>query len=332
MRRSRAALCVLICAACQAATAATAAAPVAGYQAVARDITSEALDRALARRVLLVSGNDSTPLANGLRKLAKADPRFSIPVGSSFSPPSKGGVIMVRRAETAVRADKAIKALAASAAPSGRQAGNLDVAALDLSSESLPDGKRIAAPVRFFTAGMEINMTNADLVGSMTETISGFQTIGNSNTGGVVVPANFPIELPNIGVQHLSTQSAVPAGSALDDGGWRPSPRDPRKAISDVVGGLEALAKGVQPVYTTLPLERAGNAQRNWYNQMLRDWCAKNGRPLLDVAEILSTGTDGTVARDAEGPRLADAWDGPEQRDEAQMRLARAWWWLQTQL
>ena len=323
MHRPLALLCVLACA----CPAATAPAPplVASVQATTPDISAATLEQVRARRVLLITGDDRTPLANGLRKLAKADPRYAARLGSPWSGSRQGGTVMIRRAETGVRADKAVEALAGSAT---RLAGSVDLAVLDLSSEALPDGSRIAAPVRFFTASMEIDMTHASLNGSMVDNIRGTQLLG----GTVPVTANFPIELPNIGVDHIHTAVGVPAGSASDDGGWRMSPRDPRQTLGDVVGGLEALGKGVQPVYATLPLERSGNAQRNWYNLSLRAWCAKHGRPLLDVAEILSTGTDGTVAKDAEGPRLADAWDSPEQRDEGQMRVARAWWWLQSRL
>ena len=320
MLRLSALLCLIAC-----ATAATAPAPVAGVQATVLDIPEAALERVRARRVLLVTGDDRTPLANGLRRLAKADPRYASRIGSPYSGPKQGGVVMIRRAETPVRADKAVDALAGSAA---RQAGSVDLAVLDLSSEAMPDGTSIAAPVRFYTASMEINLTRASYNGSMVENIGGMQLLG----GTVPVPANYPIELPNLGVDHLHTAVGVPAGSAPDDGGWRLSPRDPRQTLADVVAGMGALGTGVQPVYATLPLERSGNAQRNWYNQALRAWCAKRDRPLLDVAEILSSGTDGTVAKDAEGPRLADVWASPEQRDEGQMRVARAFVWLQSRL
>ncbi len=308
-------------------SAAKPAAQVAGVASLAMEIPEAALAAAKARRVLVVGGGRDTPLTSGLRLLGASDARFAMPLVSAWSGPRTGPALLARQAESGVRADHAVEALRSSLA---RQTQAPDVAVLDLSSQALPAGRRVSQPIRIYTANMEVNLTVASLAGSMTENIVSPPIIQSGGTTVVLPPANYPIELPNLEVQHLSTQSAVPAGWA-PEGNWRMSPRDPRQALADVTGGLNRLA-GAQAVYATLPLERSANAQRNWYNQALRTWCAASGRPLLDVAEILSTAPDGTVASDAEGPRLAEAWSDRAGSEEAARRVARAWWGLHARL
>lgn len=282
---------------------------VAGTALSAAEVGETAIAVVRARRLLIITGGPGTPLATGLRLLGTADPRFALATVSPWSAPRTGPALIVRQAQTGVRADRAVETLIAS---DERLAGGYDAAVLDFAATALPDGRRIEAPVPAAAPGMSIQASNSSLTGMRGETIAG------GAMGG------FPLELPNIATQHVRDEPGAKPEAP------RMSPRDPRQALIDVSAGLGAI--GVRAVWSTLPLERAGNAQRNWLNQELRARCAVAGRPLLDVAEILSTGPDGKVATDAEGPRLADAWSTPEGAEEACRRVARAWWNLQARL
>jgi hypothetical protein len=303
---------------------------VAGVKASEVSVPDAALAKVRSGRSLLVSGSSRSTLAEGLRNLAK-EPGYEVAVVSAFSPPSRGtGAILTRSAATRLRADKAVEALATSAK---RLGASLDLATIELAPEALPDGRRVEAPYRQYTANMEIRVTTAQLAGTYVENLRMMVPFGDTTP----ISVNLPIELPNIAVSHLNTNASVPGGSSMteDGGGYRLSPRDPRQAMNDVVSGLNSVATvapQARTMFMTLPLQPGRNLQRNWYNQRLRAWCVANKLPLLDVAEILSTGPDGHISQDAEGPCLAEAWRGADAQTpinaEAGLRLARGWWWL----
>ena len=73
---------------------------------------------------------------------------------------------------------------------------------------------------------MEIRPTNVGLVGVFVEYIAAYQIVGNTGTtGGVVVPATFPIELPNVQVQTLRSTVMLPDRGSLLIGGFNRSLR-----------------------------------------------------------------------------------------------------------
>jgi len=307
-------LSAALLAAGDAPAAPAAPAVVAGAALATADLSDAAIAAVRARRMLVIAGGPNTPLVTGLRLLGAADPRCVLASVSSFSAPRTGPALIVRQAQTGVRADISVEALAAA---DERLRGGYDVAVLDLPCSALPDGRRIEAPLPVAAPGMSIEMSHSSLVGVRGESIAA------PTTGGAA--GGLPLELPIIAAQNVRGEPGAKPEAAP-----RMSPRDPRQAILDVAAGLGAI--NPRAVWSTLPLAPSGNAQRNWYNQQLRARCAAAGRPLLDVAEIHSTGPDGKVATDAEGPCLAEAWRTPEGGEEACRRVAKAWWNLQARM
>jgi hypothetical protein len=295
---------------------------IAGVQASVALVPDAELIRVRTSRQLIASPSDVALIAKGVRKFITEDAaryRFS-----------NNGILVTRFSYVQTRTDRTVKILMkeAESCPTA-----YDVATIELLPLAVPQGNRVEAPVKVYTARMDVRMEHFGLQGSMTENIGGFQTLPN---GGGAFPANFPIELPNIGGLRIQTGVSVPAGSTLD-GDYRlvPSPRDPRQAIRDLAAGaltVNKAAKGTRIVLTTIPLLPSGNAQRNWLNQAIREHCVRTSTPMIDLAVISATGPDGTIAVDTEGPRLHQAWDGRDGGDLLVQRAGTAWYWMQARL
>lgn len=318
---------------------------LAGAQAADRaaHIPEANLAKVRGMRTMLVVGSDHSPLARGLAVLAKKEVRYQLRIANS--PASVGwykdGAVGIHRAPSAVRADKAAETFARLVK---RDGASLDLAAIELAPDAFPNGRQIQMPYRQFSAGMDINVSNKSLDGVFTENITTYAQQGNGNNGVINQNVTYPIELPNVGINHLSTHTSVRAGLGADDVGWQiegnlpPSPRDPRQAIRDMHKSIDLAATerpSMKIMWTTMPLAVRGNGQRNWYNQHVRTYTAERNIPLLDIAEIMATGPDGKVATDAEGHTLAPGWvtaGSTAANEELHGRVAAAYWWAGAKL
>lgn len=294
---------------------------IAGAAAGSATIPEPALARVRDSRHLLVAAAGDGLIKRGLDDLAATGTAYRI---------SRPGALVSRTTYAPTRTDRTVDLLVKTADARAGYAATT----IELSPRAVPDGRRIASPVKYYTATMEVRMDHFGLEGSMVENIGGVQVLPN---GGGGIPANYPIELPNIGGTHLQTGVDVPAGSSADKDGVRyePSPRDPRRAVRELTAGAMAVANAApqtRVVLTTLPLTAAGNAQRNYMNTLIRAFCQRSGTPLLDLAELTTTGPDGATASDAEGPRLHPAWAEGAGRTDLARRAGTAWFWLQARL
>ncbi|MEK7414702.1 MAG: SGNH/GDSL hydrolase family protein [Planctomycetota bacterium] len=299
-------------------------------------VPDSVVERVRTTKTMLVVGSDNSPLAKGLSALAKHDARYQLRIGKGPMSASwyKGGAVGIHRAPSAVRADKSAETFARIAK---RDGSNIDVAAMELAPDAFPNGRTIQVPYRQFTAGMDINLSNTALDSVFTENIVSYATQGNGTATTINPGVNYPVELPNVGINHLSTHVKVPAGLGTPEPGWKvddgPSPRDPRQALKDVHGAVDTVAAerpALKVIWTTMPLAVRGNAQRNWYNAQVRSYTAEHKIPLIDVAEIMATGRDGKIATDGEGPVMAAEWVAPGTsvaNEDLQRRVAAAYWW-----
>jgi hypothetical protein len=111
--------------------------------------------------------------------------------------------------------------------------------------------------------------------------------------------------------------------------------RDPRVAwpvLRDTLRGIEQNNPASHVVWTTIPLERSDNYQRNWMNQQIRAYASEHRKPLFDIASLQSTGTNGKRSQDEQGEILSDDWREAGRSDTmneaGELQLAKAWWVL----
>ena len=342
-----AAHCAVACdSAPSAATSATDAATgsdaiIADQAAIASeaDLTPDTLNAVRGMAVVGVHPTSGDALASGLTELAQADPTrhayrvANVPERSWFA---HGGFGHFQSSTN----DTPTAHLAAFA--KRIEAKHLDdavsAAYLELDPRDFPDGQRAEVVYTTYNVGMSIDLTSASLAGTYTETLTAPRVLTNGNRGIFLGYYQYPLELPNLQVNHLETTLSLPAGGHVGDDDEvmvpRLSDRDPRVAIKNYADAMAALQKAhpdITFIYGTVALTPKGNWQRNAFNQMMRVLSIQRGVPLYDAAAILSTGADGQVAFDEQGERLA-----PENRDETsggisaagRTRLAKAWWWL----
>jgi hypothetical protein len=306
---------------------------VADQRAVvaAASLPAQALALVQARSHVVMHPPGRSVLVSGLRELERRDARLALVAG-------KAPGLVLRQASTGVRADLLVRDFAKSL-----QRATADDATVHLAPSALPDNSRIEQPYRQYTAGMELNVSGANLAGVFRENIQGVQVIQGNGATAFRGPFTYPLELPNVQVGQLRTQAAVRAGIGPDDTGWQVdqdprSPRDVRRAWDDYRRGLDGVAvASTRVVWTTMPLAKDGNIQRNLFNQWVRDHCAKHRLPLLDIAAIQAHDAAGATAYDSQGHRLSDAWRSTETGREqmtpdGEVRLAQAWWWLQARM
>lgn len=95
---------------------------------------------------------------------------------------------------------------------------------------------------------------------------------------------------------------------------------------------LERLYPNVVFVWWTMPLERdRARAERQRYNNLVRDYCASNDRWLLDIAALESHDDTGDLVADAHGQELQYAGyssDGGHLNTASAVKIAKAYWRL----
>ena len=212
---------------------------------------------------------------------------------------------------------------------------------LDFDARNIPDGTQTEMAYKQYTATMDVDVSRVALKGVYTQTLVAPRIIVTGNASFFAGYVHYPLELPNIAVDNVASTVRLPAGGVVDDDdddGPRLSVRDPRMvftAYQQEVAAITTRHPAVAMVFATVPLTPGGNYQRNFFNESLRAWCTANHRPLLDVADLLSTDLAGNPVADAQGPRLAPELMDPASHAPnaaARARLARAWWWMMARL
>lgn len=301
------------------------------------------LDAVRAKAVFIAHPPGQDPLVRGLEELAKAEPRYALRTALAPSADwyAKGGVghgQVGAKSQPGARWDGLEKRF-----EQQRLGKTVAVAQVGLSPSDFPDHQRAEVVWTEYRLTMNIEVTSATVTGSFTETLLAPRVITTPTGTAFSAPVPYPLELPNVGVTHLSTVlGGIPAGGHPGgDPGMKMvaalSPRDPRvafKAHTERLPAFEKTHASTTLVHATVPLKASGNWQRNAYNADLRNWTAATGRPLFDAADILARGPDGVLAQDAERDRLAPGWidTSGQPNAAARARLAKAWWTLQARL
>ncbi len=100
--------------------------------------------------------------------------------------------------------------------------------------------------------------------------------------------------------------------------------------VRGIMESLENDFPATRFVWWTMPIETIANAERQAYNNLVRDYCKTNGKWLLDIAAIESHDDSGNpVLQDAYELLAADYTDdGGHLNEVGAERVARAWWSL----
>ena len=296
------------------------------------------------RMAVAIPGRDQQ-LTRGLFELGAGDPSLAIRVVQNPNPKNiRGGYLGTREVGKAARVDARMEG-AADWLQARQMADDLQFAGIFLHAEDLPSGRTIEVPVTTYQGLFEIDFTSAGLAGSFTEQIQAPRIFTGPNGRQVVTPAvNYPLELPNVGVNHIHTV----VGMGLGTPGAIPGPnapaeplhaaRDPRVAWEDYRVAMEALERAhprLRIAWTTMPLLATRNPQRTWFNLQVRAYAKSHGKLLFDGAALTSRDGQGVVQLTRDGEEIANEWRDPERPSQlnpaGRRRLALAWIWLAAQ-
>jgi hypothetical protein len=123
---------------------------------------------------------------------------------------------------------------------------------------------------------------------------------------------------------------------------WIDNPSSPAtlfSAVKATMESLEASYPAVKFVWWTMPIttsdcpddDAAKRAQRQSYNSLVRNYCAANGKWLLDIAALESHADSGAALVDGSGNELlvqAYSSDGGHLNSIGQNKIAKAYWRL----
>jgi len=109
------------------------------------------------------------------------------------------------------------------------------------------------------------------------------------------------------------------------------------RTYTDVMERMQKQYPKVTFIYWTVPLrvETMLEEKRTRFNNLMRSYAQSHKIVLFDVADIESTGPDGTKSKLANGsPCLYQGYsqDGGHLNAAGRERVARAWWWMMAQL
>jgi hypothetical protein len=321
---------------------------VAGPAAVTADISDTQLS-AVANRVMMTTACGKNSLADGLKELAKREPRFAIPVAERAGKTLKAGVAnFPLRSNNLVASAKIMReGIASKRFPTDPSSITWQLSPRDLNS-----GRYVMEesdqPVGIIT--VQAQNTHVESWRRFGSPVANFPGGPVTQAGpGIADGANGsnPLLLPEIGMAEVGTTVAVPLGGGLIEDwdaqiaamNWRPNDRDPDVAWAYYRSSLERAEKTwpkASVIWTTMPLASSRNTLRNYFNSKVRAYAAERGKPLLDIAAIQSTNVAGHTFVDAEGecsdPALVMPTRLPELNTEGAVRMARAWWWMQANL
>ena len=293
------------------------------------------------RMAIAMPGRDQQ-VTQGLAELGKSEASFALRMVADPSPKNiRGGYLGTREVGKAARVDARVEG-AGDWLASARMADAPQIAGVFLHADDLPSGRTIEVPSTAYRGLFEIDFTSASLAGSFTEQIQAPRIFNGPNGGTVVTPAvTYPLELPNVGVNHIHTV----VGMGLDTPGTmsdRDAPvatvhaaRDPRGAWDDYRAGMEALERAhprMKVIWATMPLRASRNPQRTWFNLQVRAYAEAHGKLLFDGAALMSHDSQGVAQFTRDGEEIAGEWresERPSQLNAAgRRRLALAWIWL----
>jgi hypothetical protein len=112
------------------------------------------------------------------------------------------------------------------------------------------------------------------------------------------------------------------------------SPSDAAALFASVkvtMESLEAAHPGVAFVWWTMPIETSANAERQAYNDLVRNYCKPNGKWLFDIADLESHDDAGAAVVDGSGRELLWASyssDGGHLNALGEEKMAKAYWRL----
>ncbi len=319
----------------------------------ADDLPAAVVERVRLRPIAIAHPSSNATLVTALKEYGERDPRFALRSGVRPSKDwfAEGGVggYPVGKNDTQSRVSDFQTAVGLY-----HLGENVQAAMVALDPNDLPSGRRVESGYTQFSSTMDVRFTSTNLQGVYVETLIAWRFIGGGGgtLGGAAYQTTYPLELPNVMVDHVSTtvrlpiglatpesgggSAAAPAGGVASAGAW---PRDPRVAFAKYRDGLEAIEKSspkTKVVWATMPITESDNMQRSWFNLQVRQYCAAKGKPLFDVAALQSHGPDGRLAYDDQGESLAKGWKEPASRSDlnpaGREHLAQAWWTLMAKL
>jgi hypothetical protein len=311
--------------------------------AVEATIPDSELAAVRAMPVAMVHPEGTTPLVKGLEELAQADPaRHAIRTARL---PDRGwyghgGGLGHYQAGSGSKSSARIDGFA-KRIDNDHLDGAASVAYSELAAGDFPEGRNAEQVFTQYRATMDLNITSAHLAGVFTEVLQAPRIITTGNASFFAGVFNYPIELPNVEVDHYSGTVVAPAGGHFGDDSVissNLSERDPRIAFgkyTETLAALEQAHPTMSFVYATVPLATKGNWQRNWYNAAVRSYCAQTRKPLFDSAAILSHAPDGSLVTDEQRDRLAPDYVDQQNGGINQLgreRLARVWWYTLARL
>lgn len=140
-------------------------------------------------------------------------------------------------------------------------------------------------------------------------------------------------------IDHFRTALTSGLGAKLDVASfkfcWIDTPSDAEALFASARRTTEALEQRyptVVFVWWTMPLERdQARAERQRYNNLVRDYCASNNRWLLDIAALESHDDAGNLVADAHGQELqygGYSSDGGHLNTAGAVKMAKAYWQL----
>ena len=102
----------------------------------------------------------------------------------------------------------------------------------------------------------------------------------------------------------------------------------------DAMLALEATYPGKIFIWWTMPVKAAGYANRDAFNTQVRNFCAANGKPLYDIADIESHDPSGIPISEGGYEAMYSGYsdDGGHLNETGRLRAAKAMWWLMARL
>ena len=102
----------------------------------------------------------------------------------------------------------------------------------------------------------------------------------------------------------------------------------------DAMLTLEATYPGKIFIWWTMPIKAAGYANRDAFNTQVRNFCAANGKPLYDIADIESHDPSGIPISEGGYEAMYSGYsdDGGHLNETGRLRAAKAMWWLMARL
>lgn len=99
-------------------------------------------------------------------------------------------------------------------------------------------------------------------------------------------------------------------------------------SVKNIMENLENNFPNVKFIWWTMPIQTTGNSKRDSYNSLVRDYCSKNNKYLIDIADIECHSPEGVKQTDSIGETLFSSYtdDGGHLNSTGSLRVANAYW------